>query len=89
MPSSLSLAEPLDARAVSWSQVGVAQPRIVRPTDGSEVRFRVAALDLGMKRSMVTDLVALGAEVHLLPCATARCRSARSRWTGCSSPTAR
>jgi carbamoyl-phosphate synthase small subunit len=49
------------------SQVGVAEPRIVRPNDGSQVRFRIAALDLGMKRSMVTDLVALGAEVHLLP----------------------
>jgi carbamoyl-phosphate synthase small subunit len=52
------------------SQVGVTEARIVRPTEGGEVRFRIAALDLGMKRSMVTDLVALGAEVHLLPGAT-------------------
>jgi carbamoyl-phosphate synthase small subunit len=47
------------------SQVGVRETRIVRP-DG-EVRFRIAALDLGMKRSMVTGLVGLGAELHLLP----------------------
>ncbi len=47
------------------SEVGVREPRIVRP-DG-EVRFRIAALDLGMKRSMVTGLVGLGAELHLLP----------------------
>jgi len=52
------------------SEVGVAAPRIVRPSDGGEVRFRIAALDLGMKRSMVTDIVGLGAEVHLLPGAT-------------------
>jgi carbamoyl-phosphate synthase small subunit len=49
------------------SEVGVSEARVVRPADGSEVRFRIAALDLGMKRSMVADLVALGAEVHLLP----------------------
>jgi len=47
------------------SEVGVREPRIVRP-DGP-VRFRIAALDLGMKRSMVTGLVGLGAELHLLP----------------------
>ena len=47
------------------SEVGVREARIVRP-DG-EVRFRIAALDLGMKRSMVTGLVGLGAELHLLP----------------------
>lgn len=47
------------------SEVGVREPRIVRP-DG-EVRLRIAALDLGMKRSMITGLVGLGAEVHLLP----------------------
>jgi carbamoyl-phosphate synthase small subunit len=47
------------------SEVGVREPRIVRP-DGP-TRFRIAALDLGMKRSMVTGLVGLGAELHLLP----------------------
>jgi len=50
------------------SEVGVREARIVRP-DG-EVRLRIAALDLGMKRSMVTGLVGLGAEVHLLPSGT-------------------
>ena len=47
------------------SEVGVREPRIVRP-DG-DVRLRIAALDLGMKCSMITGLVGLGAEVHLLP----------------------
>lgn len=50
------------------SEVGVREARIVRAE--GEVRFRIAALDLGMKRSMVRYLVGLGAEVHLLPSTT-------------------
>ena len=50
------------------SEVGVREPVVHRP-DG-EVRFRVAALDLGIKRSMVRYLNDVGAEVHLLPGAT-------------------
>jgi carbamoyl-phosphate synthase small subunit len=51
------------------SEVGVRETRVIRP-DG-ETRLRIAALDLGMKRSMITGLVGLGAEVHLLPSSTA------------------
>jgi len=50
------------------SLVGVTEPRILRP-DGP-TRFRIAALDLGMKRSMVKGLLGLGAELHLLPSST-------------------
>jgi carbamoyl-phosphate synthase small subunit len=67
---ALTLASPSMLGLELASQVGVSEAQVVRPDDGREVRFRVAALDLGMKRSMVTDLVALGAEVHLLPGAT-------------------
>jgi carbamoyl-phosphate synthase small subunit len=55
---------PMEGRELV-SEVGVRETRIVRPA--GEVRFRIAALDLGMKRSMVTGLVGLGAELHLLP----------------------
>ncbi len=51
------------------SEVGVRASIVHRP-DG-EVRFRVAALDLGIKRSMVRYLNDVGAEVHLLPGGTA------------------
>jgi carbamoyl-phosphate synthase small subunit len=47
------------------SQVGVLEPTVVRPEGAS--RFRVVALDLGMKRSMITGLVGVGAELHILP----------------------
>ncbi len=50
------------------SEVGVRAPVVHRPA--GEVRFRVAALDLGIKRSMVRFLNDVGAEVHLLPGAT-------------------
>jgi len=50
------------------SEVSAREIRIVRPQ--GDVRFRVAALDLGIKRSMISDLVALGAEVHLMPSTT-------------------
>jgi carbamoyl-phosphate synthase small subunit len=50
------------------SEVTARAARVVRPT--GDVRLRVAALDLGIKRSMITDLVALGAEVHVLPAST-------------------
>jgi carbamoyl-phosphate synthase small subunit len=50
------------------SEVGVRDPLVLRPS--GEVRFRVAALDLGIKRSMVRFLLDVGAEVHLLPGST-------------------
>jgi len=64
----LVLASPSMEGRELVSQVGVQEARIVRP-DGP-TRLRVAALDLGMKRSMITGLLGLGAEVHLLPSTT-------------------
>jgi len=46
-------------------QVSTATPYIVRP-DGPP-RFRVAALDLGIKRSTPASMAAHGCEVHVLP----------------------
>jgi len=50
------------------SEVGVREARVV-PAAG-EARLRVAALDLGMKRSMITGMTRLGIEVHQLPSTT-------------------
>jgi carbamoyl-phosphate synthase small subunit len=47
------------------SEVGVLEPMIVRPP--GDARFRVVALDLGMKRSMIAGLLGIGAELHVLP----------------------
>jgi carbamoyl-phosphate synthase small subunit len=50
------------------SEVTRTETRIIRP-DGA-ARFRIAALDLGIKRSMLTGLAGIGAEVHVLPAST-------------------
>jgi carbamoyl-phosphate synthase small subunit len=50
------------------SEVTTAEPYIV-PANG-ERRFRVAAIDFGMKRSIVRYLADQGMEVHVLPSAT-------------------
>ncbi len=47
------------------SQVTCPEPYVLTP-DG-EARFRVVALDFGMKRSIGAGLLAQGAEVHVLP----------------------
>jgi len=46
-------------------QVSTSTPYVVRP-DGPP-RFRVAALDLGIKRSTPASMAARGCEVHVLP----------------------
>lgn len=47
------------------SAVTTQQPYVLTPS--SETRFRVVALDFGMKRSIGTGLTDIGAEVHVLP----------------------
>jgi carbamoyl-phosphate synthase small subunit len=47
------------------SEVTTAEPYVLRPE--GEPRFRVAALDFGMKRSIGRYLVEQGGEVHVLP----------------------
>jgi carbamoyl-phosphate synthase small subunit len=49
------------------SAVTTPSPYVLAPAGGGPPRFRVAALDFGMKRSIGRELVALGAEVHVLP----------------------
>ncbi len=50
-------------------QVSTERPYVVAAGTG-EPLFRVAALDLGMKRSIPASLAALGCEVHVLPART-------------------
>jgi carbamoyl-phosphate synthase small subunit len=40
---------------------------VVRPPDGVPVRYRVAAVDLGIKAATPRSMAALGCEVHVLP----------------------
>jgi len=47
------------------SEVSTTTTRVVTPEGPS--RLRVAAIDLGIKRSMIRGLVGMGAEVHVLP----------------------
>jgi carbamoyl-phosphate synthase small subunit len=49
-------------------EVTTAETYVARPEGGS--RFRVAALDLGIKRNITRQLVAHGCEVHVLPATT-------------------
>lgn len=51
------------------SEVTTAEPYVV-PASGGERRFRVAAIDFGMKRSIVRYLAEQGMEVHVLPSTT-------------------
>jgi carbamoyl-phosphate synthase small subunit len=50
------------ARAVS-----TPEPYVVRPPEGMSVRYRVAAIDLGIKAATPRSMAALGCEVHVLP----------------------
>ncbi|WP_290705447.1 MULTISPECIES: glutamine-hydrolyzing carbamoyl-phosphate synthase small subunit [Gordonia] len=58
-------AQPAMAGASLSAEVSTAEPYVVRP-DGP-VRFRVAALDLGIKANTPRMLAQRGIEVHVLP----------------------
>ncbi len=49
------------------SEVTTASPYVVAPGGGAPVRYRIAAIDFGIKRSIVRNLAEQGAEVHVLP----------------------
>lgn len=49
------------------AEVSTSEPYVVSPPDGQQPRFRVAALDLGVKGMTPTLLAARGIEVHVLP----------------------
>jgi len=48
-------------------EVSVAEPYAVSPPDGTPVRFRVAAVDLGIKAATPRSMARLGCEVTVLP----------------------
>jgi len=64
------LASPQMAGADLARQVSTPRPYVVRPPDGIAVRYRVAAVDLGIKTATPRAMAALGCEVHVLPAAT-------------------
>ena len=64
------LASPQMAGADLARLVSTPRPYVVRPPDGTPVRYRVAAVDLGIKTATPRAMAALGCEVHVLPAAT-------------------
>jgi carbamoyl-phosphate synthase small subunit len=48
-------------------EVTTPEPYVVSPPDGTPVRYRVAAVDLGIKAATPRSMAALGCEVHVLP----------------------
>jgi carbamoyl-phosphate synthase small subunit len=73
------LASPGMTGADLAREVSTADPYVVRPPDGTPVRFRVAAVDLGIKASTPRYMAGLGCEVHVLPATVtaAQIRAAR------------
>ena len=61
------LASPQMLGADLAGEVTTPGPYIVRPPDGTPVRYRVAAVDLGIKAATPRSMAALGCEVHVLP----------------------
>ena len=52
-------------------EVSVGEPYVVGPPDGVPVRYRVAAVDLGIKAATPRSMARLGCEVTVLPVRTA------------------
>ena len=48
-------------------EVTTPEPYVVAPPPGQPVRFRVAAVDLGIKAATPAAMAGLGCEVHVLP----------------------
>ena len=48
-------------------EVTTPEPYVVRPSGGRPVRFRVTAVDLGIKATTPLAMARLGCEVHVLP----------------------
>jgi carbamoyl-phosphate synthase small subunit len=64
------LASPAMAGADLAREVSTAESYVVRPPAGTPVRYRVAAIDLGIKTATPRSMAALGCEVHVLPATT-------------------
>jgi len=63
------LASPQMTGADLAGEVTTPEPYIVSPPEGTQVRYRVAAVDLGIKAATPRSMAALGCEVHVLPAA--------------------
>ncbi len=61
------LASPQMTGADLATAVSTPEPYVVSPPDGTRVRYRVAAVDLGIKAATPRSMAALGCEVHVLP----------------------
>jgi carbamoyl-phosphate synthase small subunit len=61
------LASPSMQGADLPREVTTAHPYVVRPPDGVATRYRVAAVDLGIKAATPRNLAERGCEVHVLP----------------------
>jgi carbamoyl-phosphate synthase small subunit len=61
------LASPQMTGADLARDVSTPEPYVVSPPDGTPVRFRVAAVDLGIKAATPRSMAALGCAVHVLP----------------------
>jgi carbamoyl-phosphate synthase small subunit len=61
------LASPQMTGADLAGEVTTPEPYVVRPPGNTPVRYRVAAVDLGIKAATPRSMAALGCEVHVLP----------------------
>ena len=61
------LASPQMTGADLAREVSTPEPYVVSPPAGTGVRYRVAAVDLGIKAATPRSMAALGCEVHVLP----------------------
>ncbi len=64
------LASPPMTGADLARDVSTAEPYLVRPPEGTPVRRRVAAVDLGIKAATPAAMARLGCEVRVLPAAS-------------------
>jgi carbamoyl-phosphate synthase small subunit len=65
------LASPPMTGADLASEVSTVESYVIRPPDGHPVRYRVAAVDLGIKTATPRSMAALGCEVRVLPATAA------------------
>jgi carbamoyl-phosphate synthase small subunit len=61
------LASPQMTGADLAREVSTPRPYVIHPPDGTPFRFRVVAVDLGIKAATPRAMAALGCEVHVLP----------------------
>ncbi|MBO0831336.1 MAG: glutamine-hydrolyzing carbamoyl-phosphate synthase small subunit [Actinobacteria bacterium] len=61
------LASPQMVGADLARLVSTPEPYVISPPDGVPVRYRVAAVDLGIKSATPRSMAALGCQVHVMP----------------------